>query len=160
MSRVAGRVGSLPAMTATADLSRRRDRRSTSPRRSSTPPPRSLAAAGSIDDHQVLAYDLAHAAAAVETAQGLLDYGAKGDVEGRITCAFVADAVADLAAKVFGREADVGRRARRARRRPRVPRHLPGRRVPRRHRPTPAPATSTATSRWCRTPSAASPTRS
>ena len=38
-----------------------------------------LAAAGSIDDHQVLAYDLAHAAAAVATAQGLLDYGAKGD---------------------------------------------------------------------------------
>ena len=29
----------------------------------------SLAAAGSIDDNQVLAYDLAHAAAAVETAR-------------------------------------------------------------------------------------------
>src|SRR3954469_18082404 len=67
-----------------------------------------LAKAGSIDDNQVLAYDLAHAAAAIETARGLLDYGGKGDTEGRITCAFVADAVADLAAKVFGREADWG----------------------------------------------------
>jgi (2S)-methylsuccinyl-CoA dehydrogenase len=69
---------------------------------------RRLATAGSIDDHQVLAYDLAHAASAVETARGLLDYGAKGDIEGRITCAFVADAVHDLAAKVFGREEDWG----------------------------------------------------
>ncbi|MCU1452157.1 MAG: putative acyl-CoA dehydrogenase [Acidimicrobiales bacterium] len=67
-----------------------------------------LAAAGSIDDNQVLAYDLAHAAAAVETARGLLDYGGKGDVEGAITCAFVADAVAELAAKLFGREAAWG----------------------------------------------------
>ena len=40
---------------------------------------RTLAAAGSIDDNQVVAYDLAHAAAAVETARTLLDYGAKGD---------------------------------------------------------------------------------
>ena len=67
-----------------------------------------LAAAGSIDDHQVLAYDLAHAASAVATAKGLLDYGAKGDVEGSITCAFVADAVADLAAKTFGQDAAWG----------------------------------------------------
>jgi (2S)-methylsuccinyl-CoA dehydrogenase len=69
---------------------------------------RSLAAAGSIDDNQVIAYDLAHAAAAVETARTLLDYGAKGDVEGRIACAFVADAVAELAAKVYGREPSWG----------------------------------------------------
>ncbi len=63
---------------------------------------------GNIDDHQVLAYDLAHAAAAVETARALLDYGGKGDLEGQITCAFVADAVAELAGKLFGREADWG----------------------------------------------------
>jgi (2S)-methylsuccinyl-CoA dehydrogenase len=67
-----------------------------------------LAAAGSIDDHQVLAYDLAHAAAAVATAKGLLDYGAKGDLEGRITCAFVADAVGDLAGRIFGQEENWG----------------------------------------------------
>lgn len=69
---------------------------------------RTLASAGDIDQHQVLAYDLAHAAAAVETARALLDYGAKGDVEGRLTCAFVADAVAELAGKIFGREAEWG----------------------------------------------------
>src|SRR4051812_8075023 len=63
-----------------------------------------LAAAGSLDDNQVLAYDVAHAAAAVETARTLIDYGAKGDLEARITCAFVADAIADLMAKLVGRE--------------------------------------------------------
>src|SRR5690625_655749 len=67
-----------------------------------------LAATGSVDEHQVLAYDLAHAAAAVTTARGLLDYGEKGDLEARITVAFVADAVAELAAMTFGHEADWG----------------------------------------------------
>jgi (2S)-methylsuccinyl-CoA dehydrogenase len=57
------------------------------------------------DEKQVVLYDVAHAAAAVEIARSLLDYGAKGDVEGRIACAFVADAVHDVAARVFGREA-------------------------------------------------------
>ena len=69
---------------------------------------RHLAATGSVDDDQVVAYDLAHAAAAVETARTLLDYGAKGDEEARITCAFAAEAVADVAAKLFGREAAWG----------------------------------------------------
>jgi (2S)-methylsuccinyl-CoA dehydrogenase len=64
-----------------------------------------LAAAGGVDASQVLAYDVAHAAAAVETARALLEYGAAGHAEARITCAFVADAVADIASKVFGREA-------------------------------------------------------
>ncbi len=66
---------------------------------------RTLAAGGGPDVQQVLAYDLAHAAAAIETARSMLDYGAKGDVEGRITCAFVADALHDLLTKVAGREA-------------------------------------------------------
>jgi (2S)-methylsuccinyl-CoA dehydrogenase len=69
---------------------------------------RALAAAGSIDDNQVMAYDLAHAAAAVEIARTLLDYGANGEVEANIACAFVADAVAELAAKAYGREAAWG----------------------------------------------------
>ena len=46
-----------------------------------------VAATGSVDADQVVSYDLAHAAAAVETARTLLDYGAKGDVEARITVA-------------------------------------------------------------------------
>ena len=61
-----------------------------------------------IDDHQVLAYDVAHAAAALQAGRGLLDYGQRGDNEADITCAFIADAIADLAAKVFGREAEWG----------------------------------------------------
>jgi (2S)-methylsuccinyl-CoA dehydrogenase len=65
-------------------------------------------AEGGIDEQQVLAYDVAHAAAAVRTGRGLLGYAARGDVEGRITAAFIADAVADLAGKVFGREAEWG----------------------------------------------------
>jgi (2S)-methylsuccinyl-CoA dehydrogenase len=69
---------------------------------------RHLAETSSVDAEQVLAYDLAHAAAAVETARSMLDYGAKGDVEARLTCVFVADAVAELGAKLWGREAQWG----------------------------------------------------
>lgn len=67
-----------------------------------------LAETGSIDDDQVLAYDLAHAAAAINTGRALLDYGARGDVEAAITCAYVADAVHDLGSKLWGREAEWG----------------------------------------------------
>jgi (2S)-methylsuccinyl-CoA dehydrogenase len=63
-----------------------------------------LAAEGGVDANQAIAYDLAHAASAVESGRALLDYGSKGDVEARITCAFVADAVWDLATKLLGRE--------------------------------------------------------
>ncbi|HYI61657.1 MAG TPA: acyl-CoA dehydrogenase family protein [Acidimicrobiales bacterium] len=62
----------------------------------------------SIDARQVLAYEVAHASAGLATGRALLDYGAKGEVEATITCAFVADAVGDLAGKVFGREAEWG----------------------------------------------------
>ena len=61
-----------------------------------------------IEANQVLAYDVAHAAAAVQSARGLLSYGTLGDIEERITCAFAADALADLAAKLFGREEQWG----------------------------------------------------
>jgi len=61
-------------------------------------------AADGIDDNQVLAYDVAHSAAAVMCARGLLTYGERGAVEADITCAFAADVLADLAAKLFGRE--------------------------------------------------------
>ncbi len=65
---------------------------------------RSLAAAGGPDAQQVLAYDVAHAAAAVRTAEAVLEYGSRGDTEGRIACAFVADALSELAARIVGRE--------------------------------------------------------
>ncbi len=60
------------------------------------------------DAHQAAVYDLAHAAAAVENARAVLDYGALGEVEGRIACAFVADAIYDVASRMLGREAEWG----------------------------------------------------
>ncbi len=63
-----------------------------------------LAATGGPDAQQVLAYDLAHAASAVETARSLIDYGAKGDVEAALTCAFVADMAHDVISRVMSRE--------------------------------------------------------
>ena len=60
------------------------------------------------DDHQSLLYDLAHAASAVEISRSLIDYGNKGDNEGKLACAFIADALHDLNAKLFGREAAWG----------------------------------------------------
>ena len=69
---------------------------------------RALKAGGGPDVDQVLGYDLAHAAAAVETARSMLDYGALGDSEAAITCAFVADAVGELASRLFGRESTWG----------------------------------------------------
>ena len=69
---------------------------------------RHLADNGGVDANQVIAYDLAHAASAVESARAMLDYGAKGETEARLTCAFVADALHDLATKVLAREAAWG----------------------------------------------------
>jgi (2S)-methylsuccinyl-CoA dehydrogenase len=63
-----------------------------------------LAATGGPDANQTLAYDLAHVAAAVETARSLLDYGTKGQHEADITCAFTADMVHDLVSRLIGRE--------------------------------------------------------
>jgi (2S)-methylsuccinyl-CoA dehydrogenase len=67
-----------------------------------------LARSGGPDEEQVLAYDLAHAAAAVRTARAALAYGRHGDEEASIACAFVADALADLVARIVGREAAWG----------------------------------------------------
>jgi (2S)-methylsuccinyl-CoA dehydrogenase len=65
----------------------------------------SIRGRGGIDANQAVAYDVAHAAAAVATARSALQYGEGGDVEAAIAAAFVADVVADLAGKVAGREA-------------------------------------------------------
>ena len=58
-----------------------------------------------LDDHQILAYDLAHAASAVEAARVMLVYAEHGEYESQLARLFIADAVADLGAKVTGREA-------------------------------------------------------
>ena len=69
---------------------------------------RRLAELADIDANQVLAYDLAHAAAAVENARAVVDYGNKGELEAKIACAFIADAVFDVAVRTLGREAEWG----------------------------------------------------
>ncbi len=58
-----------------------------------------------LDQNQVLAYDLAHAASAVEGCRVMLTYGEEGELESMLARAFIADAVADLGAKVLGRDA-------------------------------------------------------
>jgi len=63
---------------------------------------------GGVDANQVVAYDVAHAAAAVATARATLEYGARGQIESRVATVFVADVLADLIARVAGREAAWG----------------------------------------------------
>ena len=63
---------------------------------------------GGADVHQVLAYEIAHAASGVATAKSLIDYGNKGETEAKITCAYAADMAHDLASKILGREDDWG----------------------------------------------------
>ena len=58
-----------------------------------------------LDDHQVFAYDLAHATAGTYTAAAALRYGAQGPTEARLATAFVGDVVGDLIARTAGREA-------------------------------------------------------
>jgi len=62
----------------------------------------------SLDDEQVLAYDLAHAASGLETARAALDYGSLGPDEARIAVVFAADVLADLVARTSGREESWG----------------------------------------------------
>ena len=63
---------------------------------------------GAVDANQVVAYDLAHAAAGVAVARAALNYGTRGDAEAALTCAFVADTLHDLQCKVLGREEQWG----------------------------------------------------
>ncbi len=63
---------------------------------------------GAVDANQVVAYDLAHAAAGVAVARAATNYGAHGDIEASLACAFVADALFELTAKLLGREPQWG----------------------------------------------------
>lgn len=65
---------------------------------------------GDSDEEQVVAYDLAHAAAAVRTAEAAIAYGESGGTEACIACAFTADMMAELASRTFGREAQWGQK--------------------------------------------------
>jgi (2S)-methylsuccinyl-CoA dehydrogenase len=61
-----------------------------------------------LDRHQVLAYDLAHAASGVEGSRVMLYYLHHGELEAMLGCLFVAEAVWDLATRIQGRESDWG----------------------------------------------------
>ena len=117
-----------------------------------------------LDEHQVLGYDLAHAASAVEGAKVMLAYGEHGEVESMLARAFIADAIADLGAKLLGREAVWGVDVELARRRAlpfveahRAPEFLETVAASARHAAAPGPATSPTTSSSRPRPSTASP---
>ncbi|MDQ1476317.1 MAG: (2S)-methylsuccinyl-CoA dehydrogenase [Actinomycetota bacterium] len=57
-----------------------------------------------LDENQVIAYDLAHAAAAVEAGRVMKRYAEHGETESMLARAFVADAVSDIVARLIGRE--------------------------------------------------------
>jgi len=61
-----------------------------------------------LDEHQVLAYDLAHATAGIEGAAVMCDYGNHGGLEARLACLFTAEAISDLVARLVGREDEWG----------------------------------------------------
>ena len=79
-----------------------------------------------VDTHQVVCYDLAHSAAAIETARAALAYGRHGPVEASLATAFAADAVWDLATRLLGREDQWGAGPQRPRPRRRLRGHAPG----------------------------------
>jgi (2S)-methylsuccinyl-CoA dehydrogenase len=57
-----------------------------------------------LDEHQVVAYDLAHASAAVEASRVMCAYGERGEMESMLARAYVADAVADVVSRWVGRD--------------------------------------------------------
>jgi len=57
-----------------------------------------------LDEHQVLAYDLAHAASAVAGCQVMLGYGEHGPFEAMLATGYVADAIFDIWTRVNTRE--------------------------------------------------------
>src|SRR4051794_1987158 len=59
-----------------------------------------------LDQHQVVAYDLAHAAAAVEGSRVMCTYGEHGEVESLLARAYVADAVHDVATRALARSGE------------------------------------------------------
>jgi (2S)-methylsuccinyl-CoA dehydrogenase len=65
---------------------------------------RQLRDRGGVDANQSLAYDVAHAASALATAESSLNYFSRGDTEAQLVAAFLAFALSDLAARVLGRE--------------------------------------------------------
>jgi (2S)-methylsuccinyl-CoA dehydrogenase len=57
-----------------------------------------------LDEHQVVAYDLAHAASAVAGSRVMLEYAQHGELEAALAHTYIADAIADVGTRVAGRE--------------------------------------------------------
>jgi (2S)-methylsuccinyl-CoA dehydrogenase len=57
-----------------------------------------------LDEHQVLAYDLAHAASAVAGCRVMLEYGEHGPFEAMLATGYIADAIFDIWTRVNTRE--------------------------------------------------------
>jgi (2S)-methylsuccinyl-CoA dehydrogenase len=60
------------------------------------------------DDHQVVAYDLAHAASAVAGSRVMLEYARHGELETQLAYVYIADAIADVASRLVGRDGEWG----------------------------------------------------
>src|SRR5256884_9904465 len=67
-----------------------------------------------LDRHQVLAYDLAHAASGLEGCRVMLDYGAHGELEGMLAAPLRPRPGRSARARGLAPRADLGRAARRA----------------------------------------------
>ena len=59
-----------------------------------------------LDQHQIVAYDLAHSASAVGASRVMLDYATHGELESKLAYAYIADAVADIASRLVGRDGE------------------------------------------------------
>ena len=63
------------------------------------------ASVAKLDEHQVFAYDLAHAASAVHGCRTMLGYAERGEFEAELARFTIAEVFADLAGRIVGREA-------------------------------------------------------
>ncbi len=61
-----------------------------------------------LDQHQVLAYDLAHATSGIEGSRVMLEYAGHGDTEAKLACLYAAEAIWDLVTRIHGREGEWG----------------------------------------------------
>jgi (2S)-methylsuccinyl-CoA dehydrogenase len=62
------------------------------------------ASVAKLDEHQVFAYDLAHAASAVHGCRTMLGYAEQGEFEDQLARFYIADVFADLVGRIVGRE--------------------------------------------------------
>ncbi len=61
-----------------------------------------------LDQHQVVAYDLAHAASAVAGCRVMLDYAGHGELEASLAYTYIADAITDVGSRLIARDGEWG----------------------------------------------------